>query len=255
MLEDQIFEILILIGRPAAGKSEILDYLTGVDAETLSNHYHLGHLDVIDDFPMLWTWFEEDNILSEKFGVPRLHSDRDEYFIYPYLWNLLVERIDLEYKKRTRDNNHYHQGTTTILEFSRGVEHGGYQQAFEHLSDQVLERAGILYVQVSYAESKRKNRRRFNPERPDSILEHALDDEKLEKLYRYDDWQALLSNSSSDGTLAIREYKVPFMVFDNEDDVTTKNGVELEDRLKHALQELWERLEQVKKSEGTGFDE
>ena len=35
-------------------------------------------------------------------------------------------------------------------------------------------------VQVSFAESLRKNRKRFNPERPDSILEHAVDEKKLE---------------------------------------------------------------------------
>ena len=31
-------------------------------------------VDVLDDFPMLWTWFEEDAILAEM-GKPRLHTD------------------------------------------------------------------------------------------------------------------------------------------------------------------------------------
>jgi hypothetical protein len=26
----------------------------------------------VDDFPMLWTWFEQDDILSRKPGLPRL---------------------------------------------------------------------------------------------------------------------------------------------------------------------------------------
>ena len=180
MPDNGLFEVLLLLGRPAAGKSEILEFLGKVDGKTRIEKYHIGKLDVIDDFPMLWAWFEEDTILSEKFGKPRLHSDEKRYFKYPYLWNLLIERISLEYQKRIRDSNNYHQQTTTIVEYARGTEHGGYRQAFEHISDQILSRAGIIYVQVSFEESRRKNRKRFNPRRPDSILEHAVDEKKLE---------------------------------------------------------------------------
>ena len=125
------------------------------------------------------------------------------------------------------------------MEFAQGTEHGGYRQAFEHLSDQILDRAGILYVQVSFEESRRKNRKRFNPERPDSILEHAVDDKKLETLYRQDDWQDLNSGTDSGNFLHIRDYKVPFVVFENEDDVTTAGGAAFEYRLKEASSRLW----------------
>lgn len=248
MHRDAIFEVVILLGRPAAGKSEILEFLYQVDDQERVNKYHLGLLDVIDDFPMLWTWFEEDQILSEKFGKPRLHSDENEYFKYPYLWNLLIERIDLEYDKRVRDNIRYHQHLTTIVEFSRGSEHGGYQQAFEHLSEQILSRAGIFYVQVSYAESLRKNRKRFNPERPDSILEHAVDERKLETLYRDDDFQDLRSQSTSTEFLTIRNQKVPFVIFDNEDDVTSAGGAALGNRLEQSFNRLWSIKRRVRQS-------
>jgi hypothetical protein len=244
MPPDDIFDILILLGRPAAGKSEILDYLTRITGEKRVKNFHLGNLDVIDDFPMLWTWFEEDDILSEKLGKPRLHSDRGGYFKYPYLWDLLIERIGLEYQKRIRDNGSYHLRKTTVVEFSRGTEHGGYRRAFEHLSARILERAGILYVEVSYEESFRKNRKRFNPERPDSILEHALDDEKLEKLYRHDDFQDLISESESPGSLSIGDYLVPYVIFENEDDVTSTGGAPLGDRLEARLTQLWEMVNQ-----------
>jgi hypothetical protein len=244
MPPDDIFDILILLGRPAAGKSEILDYLTGITVEKRVKNYHLGNLDVIDDFPMLWTWFEEDDILSEKLGKPRLHSDPGGYFIYPYLWDLLIERIGLEYQKQIRDNGSYHLHTTTVVEFSRGGEHGGYRRAFEHFSERILERAGILYVEVSYAESFRKNRKRFNPERPDSILEHALDDEKLEKLYRHDDFQDLVAESESTGSLSIGDYQVPYVIFENEDDVTSAGGAPLGDRLEARLNQLWQKVNQ-----------
>jgi len=250
MPNNGFFDVLLLLGRPAAGKSEILEFLRSVDDQTRIEKYHIGKLDVIDDFPMLWAWFEEDTILSEKFGKPRLHSDGDRYFKYQYLWDLLIERISLEYQKRIRDNNNYHQHTTTVVEFARGTEHGGYRQAFRHLSDQILERAGILYVQVSFAESLRKNRKRFNPERPDSILEHAVDEKKLETLYRHDDWQDLISQTETSEYLTIRDWKVPQVVFENEDDVTTGGGEALETRLEAALSRLWEINNHGEKSEG-----
>ena len=52
---------------------------------------------------------------------------------------------------------------TTLIEFSRGAEHGGYASAFRHLSEEILDRACVLYIDVPYEESLRKNRRRFNP--------------------------------------------------------------------------------------------
>ena len=138
MARKTIFDVLVLLGRPAAGKSEILEHLRNMELSKRIEKYHIGKMDVIDDFPMLWAWFEEDHILSKKFAKPRMHTDEDGYFKFPYLWNLLIERIGLDYQKRTRDDSNYHQHTTTIVEFSRGSQHGGYLQAFEHLSDQIL---------------------------------------------------------------------------------------------------------------------
>ncbi len=240
MANNSIFKVLMLLGRPAAGKSEILEHLRNTELSNRIEKYHIGKLDVIDDFPMLWAWFEEDDILSKKFNKSRLHTDEDEYFKYPYLWDLLIERIGIDYQKRIRDDSQYHQHTTTVIEFSRGSEHGGYSQAFKHLPDQIMKRACIVYVQVSYAESFRKNRLRFNQQRPDSILEHGLEDEKLERLYRQDDWQELISASSSQDWLLVRGRHIPFVIFENEDDVTTRGGEELSSRLTAPLSKLWD---------------
>jgi hypothetical protein len=237
MAGNSIFEVLVLIGRPAAGKSEILEHLKNTKLSERIKNYHIGEIDVIDDFPMLWSWFEEDDILSKRFGKPRLHTDEDGYFKVPYLWNLLIERIGLEYHKHIRDDRDYHQHTTTIVEFSRGSEHGGYSQAFEYLTDEIVARAGVIYVKVSYAESLRKNRRRFNPERPDSILEHGLQDEKMSRLYRDDDWLALVDKSPD--YLNLRGIRVPHSVLENEDDVTTQGGDLLSRRLADTLGRLW----------------
>lgn len=238
------FDILMLIARPAAGKSEVIDFLKQTPFENRVERFHVGNFNEIDDFPMLWAWFEEDELL-EKAGYPRLHTDKNNYFKYPYLWNILIERICLEYHKYIREEQEKSKQPTTIIEFSRGVEHGGYKEAFQHLSEEVLGKAAILYIDVPWEESLRKNRRRFNPDRPDSILEHGLEDEKLEHLYKQIDWEEV---SASDPQLIdIRGYKVPYVVMNNHDDVTTQGGELLESRLEEVLGRLWNIYQQRQK--------
>ena len=232
------FDILLLIGRPASGKSEIIDFLTYLPDEIRRERFHIAHVDVHDDFPLLWAWFEEDAILDEKFGLPRLHTDEQGYFKFQELWHLLIERLSLGYGKLLRDDPSYHEHNTCLIEFSRGSEHGGYAEAFRHLSNEILRHAVIVYVRVPFEESLRKNRRRFNPDKPDSVLEHGLPDEKMERLYRDDDFASIAPGDS--GLLAICEQRVPFAVFPNEDDVTTGKSEQLAARLESVLGELWQ---------------
>lgn len=238
MEKKNTFDILVLNARPAAGKSEIIDYLKKCPLEERKRRFMVGEFEEIDDFPMLWTWFEEDDIL-EKMGYPRLHSDEDGYFKGNHLWHLLIRRMCFEYLKKVTRIPDYHQTYTTIIEFSRGSEHGGYREAYQHLSNEVLERMAILYLDVSYSESLRKNRARFNPNEPDSILEHGLPDRKLEKLYKDVDWHELAKDNPA--YLDIQGYKVPYVIFENEDDVTTARGNALGERLEARLQTLWQR--------------
>ena len=109
-----------------------------------------------------------------------------------------------------------------------------------------------MYIDVSYEESVRKNQKRFNPERPDSILEHGLPAEKMEKLYRESDWLQLLEESTpvgqscnrkTCGFLHIRDYRIPYAVFDNEDDVTTTGGEALAQRLGRTIKYLMQTLQ------------
>ena len=236
MSENNTFNIILLIARPAAGKSEIIDYLHRTPLPERIERFHISEFEEIDDFPMLWTWFEEDRILK-KLGHPRLHTDEDYNFVEDYLWDVLVERISLEYEKKLRDDPTYHVGYTTIIEFARGTEHGGFQRAFEHLSARILDNISIMYLNVSWEESIRKNRLRYNPGRPDSILEHGIPDEKMEKLYREVDWEEV--SAEDDEYLTIQGVRVPYAVFENEDDVTTTRGDALGQRLEETLGRLW----------------
>lgn len=237
MIEQPIFKILTLLARPAAGKSEVMDYLNRTPLEERIRRFHVGEINELDDFPMLWTWFEEDALL-DRMGKSGLHTDGEGYFLHQYQWDLLVERICLDYQKLLRDKPDFHQTHTALVEFSRGSEHGGYRSAFQHISSEVAERMAVLYLDVSWEESLRKNRKRFNPNKPDSILEHGLEDAKLVRLYREVDWQEVSTPDSQ--CLSIAGKKVPYVVFDNNDDVTTARGEELGARLEGCLERLWE---------------
>lgn len=230
------FDILLLIARPAAGKSEVIHFLKNMPIEERMRRFHIGKFAEIDDFPMLWTWFEEDALL-EKMGYPRLHTDAEGYFLGNHLWDLLIERIGIEYQKKLRDVAGFEDDYTALVEFSRGKEHGGYASAFTHLPMQMVERMAVLYLDVSWEESLRKNRKRFNPEKPDSILEHSLPDAKLERLYREVDWAEVSAANAE--YLPIQGKKVPYVVFDNSDDVTTVGGEALGKRLENRFAELW----------------
>lgn len=237
------FETLTLLARPAAGKSEIIDFIKNTPIPERIAKFHIGHITELDDFPMLWTWFEEDAIL-EQLGQPRLYTDDRGYFLGNHLWDLLIRRLSENHKKWQRDIADSDECQTAIMEFSRGTEHGGYERAFHHLSPEVAKTAAILYIHVPWEESLRKNRLRFNPDRPDSILEHGLADRKLEHLYKKDDWEQVTKSNLE--FVQIQGYKVPYVVFENSDDVTTQKGSALETRLEAALTRLWKLQQKLR---------
>ncbi len=102
---------------------------------------------------------------------------------------------------------------------------------------QILERTALLYVDVTWEESLRKNRKRFNPEKPDSILEHSLSDAKMERLYKETDWAEVSRDDPH--YLSVNGIRVPYVVFDNSDDVTTRRGDALGSRLEGVFSALW----------------
>ncbi len=229
----ETFEVIVLIGRPAAGKSEVIDYIKNLDVETRKKRFGIGAFEEIDDFPFVWETFEVDDILS-KHGKERVFTTDDYYFKDDFIWNLFIERINLEFAKKLARDPDYLKKTTAIVEFARGGERG-FEEAFGFLSDEILKRAGVVYISVSYEESCRKNRRRFDPKQADSILYHSLPDDKMEFYYKVNDWKKLAEGD--DGFLNIKGHTVPFAVFQNEPEVTDKP-----DELGRALEDVFARL-------------
>ncbi|HQC63430.1 MAG TPA: hypothetical protein PLC51_10275, partial [Candidatus Marinimicrobia bacterium] len=95
----------------------------------------------------------------------------------------------------------------------------------------------IFYIDVSFEESLRKNRQRFNPAKPDSILEHGLPDAKLTRLYKDCDWEEFRGNDPE--FIKIKGLKVPYVVLHNEPDITTARDENLGRVLEELLNKLW----------------
>ena len=232
------FETILLIGRPAAGKSEVIDFLKKTDEAERVRRFHIGPFSEIDDFPFVWETFEIDDLL-EKLSQPRVFTNKDYFFKGDHLWNLFIERINLEFQKRLARDPESTRKETVLVEFSRGGENG-FAEAFAHLSDEILSRAGIVYINVSYEESARKNRRRFDPAQADSILYHSLPDAKMEYYYRTNDWERLAGNRKR-GRLRVRGHDVPFAVLDNEPE-QTDDAAKLGPALEATFGTLWAEM-------------
>jgi hypothetical protein len=251
-MEKKTFAVIILIGRPAAGKSEVISYLKTVPLKERVKRFHIGEFQEIDDFPILWERFEDDDLMEEM-GQPRLITEKEftyegktmpgYVFKNKWFWNFLIKKLNLQYSKMLRDDPAFHEHKTLFIEFARGKEHGGFRDAFSFLSPQVLDHAATLYIKVDWAESLRKNRRRANPDKPDSWLEHSLEDKKMEMLYKESDWDEFASDPKY---LPAGERKIPYAVFENMPEKTDKLDV-LGAHLEEVLGRLWQTWREVKK--------
>lgn len=213
-----IFKKIILLGRPAAGKSEVIDFIKRTPLDVRKEKFHIGELVEFDDFLYVWQTFEDDDIWDKKLHKPRKNTSSNYYFYDNDIWNFFIHKINLAYTKEIARNKSLHNTHTALIEFSRGGENG-FAEAFSHLSDEILQDAAIVYISVSYEESVRKNRRRFRPELADSILYHSLPDDKMEFYYKVNDWEKISGNKPS-GYIRIKKFEVPFAVLYNEPEVT-----------------------------------
>lgn len=221
------FPVLIVTGRPAAGKSELIDYLKKCDPAERLARFRIGSFEELDDFVYVWETFEVDDILT-RHGKKRLWTDERYYFTDPFVWNLYIERINLEYRKKLARDPRYHETNTVLIEFARGGGNG-IREALGYLHDDILRHARLVYIRVSYEESVRKNRRRARKGEEHSILYHSLPDEKMEFYYRTNDWDAI--EAAHPNVIDVRGHKVPYAVFENEPEKTldpVRIGNELE---------------------------
>jgi hypothetical protein len=228
------FPVLIITGRPAAGKSEIIDFLKKSDPIVRLERFHIANFDELDDFLYVWETFELDDLMSQM-GKERIWSDEKYWFKDSYIWDLYIKRLALEYRKKLAKDPSYHERMTSLVEFARGGE-GAIRNALSFLSDEMLSCASLMYIRVSYEESVRKNHRRARKGEEDSILYHSLPDEKMELYYRTNDWEEIESKNGE--FIEIRGHRVPYAVFENMPEKTADPAL-LGAELERVTSRLW----------------
>ena len=210
------FPILIITGRPAAGKSEVIVFLKKADPKERTEQFHIADFEELDDFVYVWETFEIDDILT-RHGKPRIWTDGKYWFKEHFIWNLYIERINLEYRKKLARDPAYHDKKTVLIEFARGGENG-ITEALNYLHEDILRRASLMYIKVSYEESVRKNHRRARKGEEDSILYHSLPDEKMDFYYKTNDWDKI--EAADPNFIDVKGFKIPYAVFQNEPEKT-----------------------------------
>jgi hypothetical protein len=228
------FPILILTGRPAAGKSEIIDFLKKCDPIVRLEKYHIANFEELDDFLYVWETFELDDLMTQM-GKERIWTDEKYWFKEPYIWDLYINRLALEYKKKIVKDPAYHDRMTSLVEFARGGD-DAVHRAVSFLSDEMLGKASLMYIRVTYEESVRKNRRRARKGEEDSILYHSLPDEKMGFYYKTNDWDKLEANNPN--YIEVRAHKIPYAVFENMPEKTL-DPMLIGEELERATTKLW----------------
>ncbi|MDP2599761.1 MAG: hypothetical protein Q8P84_03370 [Deltaproteobacteria bacterium] len=230
-----VFKKLILLGRPASGKSELIDFLKKLPDSERTGDFHIGPIFELDDFVWLWQKFVEDD-LWEQSGHQRLYSEKDEegYAITTKaVLDFCLEKFNVEIQKKDRGPRAEDQ--TIFVEFARGAGDGGYAYALNKLSDDVLKEAAIFFVFTSYEESCRRNEARYREKLKHSVLAHKVPPKDMERFGKETDWLRLTGERCK-GLLKIRDLELPFVTLNNEPEL--KEGPELHQRYKDAFDKL-----------------
>lgn len=233
------FDHIIINGRPGGGKSELIDFIRNTPLEKRKELFHIGEMVFEDDFVWLWEKFQEDD-MWEALGYERLYSRThklgyvqfdDQKSGHPLL-DLCCQKFNVAIKKKYLSNPDFYKDHTLFIEFARGMADGGYKHVYDLLDDEILKRSVILYIKVSFEESKRKNDARYKEWEKGSILSHSLPEESLLRFSSADDWEELTGGKET-GFINIRGIEIPFVTMPNEPELTS--GPELDARYSRAL--------------------
>ncbi len=239
------FDHILLLGRPASGKSELIDFLQKTPKDRRQERFHIGNFEAIDDFVWIWEKFEEDNIW-EKLGYGRLYSfknGKDYGLTDGKVMDFMIERFNLDTEKRYLNHPEFYNDNTLFIEFARGFGEGSdhaYDYALNHLSPEVLKKSVIMYLSVTFEESWRKNVARYQEKLKHSILAHMVPRETMERFYQKDDW-AKVSDNKEFGYLTANSVKVPFVTVNNMPEVIKPEDFDA--RYYPAFQKLMELYE------------
>ncbi len=231
-----IFQHLFVLGRPAGGKSEFIDFMKKLPADERAASFGIGRFVEVDDFPWLFEACVDDD-KREARGEPRLISERvpEGYnIVRPKFRGSLVERFNRVIATQYLSTPGFYKDGTLLVEFARGVG-DGFRESLERFDRRILDRGAILYIQVSFEESYRRNEARYRRGLEESILFHKVPDRDMYGFFRDNDWREM-TGGAPDGYVDIAGANVPFVSMNNEPEST--DPAVLRDRYGRALGRL-----------------
>jgi hypothetical protein len=232
----RIFEHLFVLGRPAGGKSEFIDFMKRLPDAERARSFGIGRFEEVDDFPWLWDACLADDAREAR-GEMRLDSERtaEGYnIVRPRFRRSLVDHFNAAIASRYLANPAFYEHGTLLVEFARGRD-DGFKDSLERFHPEILRRAAILYIRVSFEESFRRNNARYKPGQEESILFHKVPDRDMLGFFRDNDWDAITGGAPS-GHLDLAGVPVPFVSMDNEPEST--DPAVLGERYRKALGKL-----------------
>jgi len=222
----ETFNHLFLLGRPAAGKSEFIDFMQKTPPNERAEAYHIGNFSIMDDFFWLWEKFMEDDMWEEA-GYERIWSvkqngnysvRRDKFQLYDIMFAKFNHEIG-----NIVTNENFYDNNTIVIEFSRGRDKA-YREALQRISENILKKAAILYIDVDFDESWRRNVARYKEKLKSSSLSHMAPRETMEYFYKTDDWHAITKNKRS-GFLTINNIDIPFVTMNNTPELKERDAL------------------------------
>jgi len=236
--QPEIFQHLFVLGRPAGGKSEFIDFMKRLPDPERARRFGIGRFEEVDDFPWLWEACLEDDARENR-SDSRLNSERtpEGYNITrPKFRRSLVEQFNQVISAKYLSNAAFYDRGTLLIEFARGRE-DGFRESLERFEPEILKRGAILFIQVSFEESFRRNSARYRRGQEESILFHKVPDRDMLGYFRDNDWEQI-TGGAPDGMLEIAGVHIPFVTMNNEPEST--DPVVLGERYAQALGRLRE---------------
>ena len=236
------FDNLFLLARPAAGKSELIDFMKKVSAKERFQNFHIGEFEEVDDFPWLWEACCKDDE-REKRGDKRLYSERapgGHNVTKKGFRGSLIPKLNIQILEKFEKKVGFYKENTLLIEFARGIG-DGFADSLKQFSPKILKHSAILYLNVSLEESVRKNNARYKEGQEGSILCHKVPDADMTGFFKENDWNSITKGAKA-GSIDIAGVNVPFVTMDNEPEL--KEVSALSQRYGSALGELFQLYSQ-----------